>query len=205
MNGRVDSEVCREEEEGDAQCSTYTSSAIRNRVGRRAHWLRVRSMRIVSSCLLVMFIYLKEESRSERRRRKTVGRWDEAMWRRDELWIEVAEGSGPVWAERALFSLFLNDDDRRSTLCDHHTSRLEDARAGQDAANTLTLSFSQLGSTMLVPGLLVVVSLRTVRYRPQLLRVVLRTGLWKVFTTSTRPLSMVHLCCMRLMVNGLST
>lgn len=108
---------------------------------------------------------------------------------------------GPRWR---FFSL----PRRRSSLeplHDHHTSRLEDARAGQDAANTLTLSFSQLGSTMLVPGLLVVVSLRTARYRPQLLRVVLRTGLWKLFTTSTRPLSMVHLCCMRLMANGLST
>lgn len=38
------------------------------------------------------------------------------MWRRDELWIEVAERSGPAWAEWALFYLFLNDDNRRSTL-----------------------------------------------------------------------------------------
>lgn len=33
-----------------------------------------------------------------------------------ELWIGVAEGFGPAWAEWALFSLFLNDDKRRSTL-----------------------------------------------------------------------------------------
>lgn len=49
------------------------------------------------------------------------------------LWIEVAERSGPAWAEWALFfSLFLNDDDRRSTLSttdynDHgQPSRLKD-------------------------------------------------------------------------------
>lgn len=55
------------------------------------------------------------------------------MWRRDERWIEVAEGSGPVWAEWALFFSF--PQRRRSSLDPLHNqqpSRLEDARSGQD-------------------------------------------------------------------------
>lgn len=73
-------------------------------------------MRIVWACLVVVLFDLEEESSSERRRRKMVGGWDDSLWRRDELWSEVAESSGPAWAEWALFSLFLDDDDRRSTL-----------------------------------------------------------------------------------------